>query len=267
LWLFVGVPLPTPCPKLSRRAVAAGPLSKFVGLRSSKWIASWPITLRLRVRRRIRRRRDAPHRARVPARCLLAVQTSVQSLPAPVRAELRAGSWHPGCPVSPSRLRLLSVPTGLRSPRAHRPARPQPRRRCSAYEGVPSPLRAALPDSPHGRRRRLRTEAFPSGRRRCVGGLRVPTARALSLLGREGHRQLVGARLWRCGRSEPNRKPVRRLRANPPTGEPAVPRSLSATPGDGDPGGRPGVPDDRLGMGRRLEGLDKDYMHFSASGH
>jgi D-alanyl-D-alanine carboxypeptidase len=45
---------------------------------------------------------------------LLAVHSpfkaSVQPLPAQLRTELRAGSWHPGCPVPLSRLRLLSVP-------------------------------------------------------------------------------------------------------------------------------------------------------------
>ena len=44
---------------------------------------------------------------------LLAVHSpfkaSVQPLPAQIRAELRAGSWHRGCPVPLSRLRLLSV--------------------------------------------------------------------------------------------------------------------------------------------------------------
>ncbi len=37
----------------------------------------------------------------------------------------------------------------------------------------------------------------------------------------------------------------------------AVPRPLSPTPRDGDAGGRPGVPLDRLGLGRRLDRLDE----------
>src|SRR5207247_9645635 len=37
------------------------------------------------------------------------VQSSVQSLPAPLQAELRNGFWHSGCPVPLSRLRVLSV--------------------------------------------------------------------------------------------------------------------------------------------------------------
>jgi D-alanyl-D-alanine carboxypeptidase len=36
-------------------------------------------------------------------------QSSVQSLPAPLQAELRNGFWHSGCPVPLSRLRVLSV--------------------------------------------------------------------------------------------------------------------------------------------------------------
>ncbi len=36
-------------------------------------------------------------------------KASARPLPAQIRAELRAGSWHRGCPVSLSRLRLLSV--------------------------------------------------------------------------------------------------------------------------------------------------------------
>jgi D-alanyl-D-alanine carboxypeptidase len=40
---------------------------------------------------------------------LLAFQGSVQSLPAPLRTELARKSWHPGCPVPLSQLRLLTV--------------------------------------------------------------------------------------------------------------------------------------------------------------
>jgi D-alanyl-D-alanine carboxypeptidase len=36
-------------------------------------------------------------------------QFSIQPLPAPVRAEVRATAWHPGCPVPLSGLRLLTV--------------------------------------------------------------------------------------------------------------------------------------------------------------
>jgi hypothetical protein len=40
---------------------------------------------------------------------LLAFHGSVQPLPGPVRAELAAHSWHRGCPVSLSQLRLVTV--------------------------------------------------------------------------------------------------------------------------------------------------------------
>ena len=40
---------------------------------------------------------------------LLAFHGSLQPLPAPVRAELAGRSWHRGCPVSLSQLRLLTV--------------------------------------------------------------------------------------------------------------------------------------------------------------
>jgi D-alanyl-D-alanine carboxypeptidase-like protein len=36
-------------------------------------------------------------------------QSSIRPLPAPVRAELRHGVWHPGCPVPLSGLRVLTV--------------------------------------------------------------------------------------------------------------------------------------------------------------
>ena len=39
----------------------------------------------------------------------LAVGTSIQPLPAPVRAELSGRYWHAGCPVQMSQLRLLTV--------------------------------------------------------------------------------------------------------------------------------------------------------------
>jgi D-alanyl-D-alanine carboxypeptidase len=40
---------------------------------------------------------------------LLAFNASIQPLPAPLRAELKAGFWQPGCPVPLSRLRVLTV--------------------------------------------------------------------------------------------------------------------------------------------------------------
>jgi hypothetical protein len=40
---------------------------------------------------------------------LLAFHTSVQPLPAPLRAELNGQYWHKGCPVTLSQLRLLTV--------------------------------------------------------------------------------------------------------------------------------------------------------------
>jgi D-alanyl-D-alanine carboxypeptidase len=40
---------------------------------------------------------------------LLAFQGAIQPLPAPLRTELAAHRWHPGCPVPLSRLRLLTV--------------------------------------------------------------------------------------------------------------------------------------------------------------
>jgi hypothetical protein len=41
---------------------------------------------------------------------LVAFHGSIQPPPAPLRAELAAAHlWHPGCPVAPSRLRLLTV--------------------------------------------------------------------------------------------------------------------------------------------------------------
>jgi hypothetical protein len=40
---------------------------------------------------------------------LLSFHGSAQPLPAAVRADLAAGLWHRGCPVSPSQLRLLTV--------------------------------------------------------------------------------------------------------------------------------------------------------------
>jgi hypothetical protein len=40
---------------------------------------------------------------------VVAFHTSIQPLPAPVRAELNGRYWHPGCPVPLSQLRLLTV--------------------------------------------------------------------------------------------------------------------------------------------------------------
>jgi hypothetical protein len=40
---------------------------------------------------------------------LVAFHTSIQPLPAPLRAELNGRFWHPGCPVPLARLRLLTV--------------------------------------------------------------------------------------------------------------------------------------------------------------
>ena len=40
---------------------------------------------------------------------LLAFHGSVQPLPPPLRAQVRAHQWHPGCPVALSRLRVLTV--------------------------------------------------------------------------------------------------------------------------------------------------------------
>jgi hypothetical protein len=40
---------------------------------------------------------------------LVPFQASIQSLPGPVRAEVKRAAWHPGCPVPLSSLRLLSV--------------------------------------------------------------------------------------------------------------------------------------------------------------
>src|SRR5438552_9271964 len=40
---------------------------------------------------------------------LLAFHASIQSLPAPLQAELNGRFWHPGCPVPLSRLRVLTV--------------------------------------------------------------------------------------------------------------------------------------------------------------
>jgi D-alanyl-D-alanine carboxypeptidase len=40
---------------------------------------------------------------------LVVFHGSIQPLPAPLRAELAAHLWHPGCPVALSRLRLLTV--------------------------------------------------------------------------------------------------------------------------------------------------------------
>jgi D-alanyl-D-alanine carboxypeptidase len=43
---------------------------------------------------------------------LVAFHTSIQPLPAPLRAELNGRFWHPGCPVPLARLRLLTVTSG-----------------------------------------------------------------------------------------------------------------------------------------------------------
>ena len=51
---------------------------------------------------------------------LLAFHTSVQPLPAPLRADLKGTYWHKGCPVALSDLRLLTVTHWGFDGRAHR---------------------------------------------------------------------------------------------------------------------------------------------------
>ena len=137
---------------------------------------------------------------------LVAVQpydSSIRPLPAPLEANLEARFWQPGLPraaVAPAAPHRL--PLGLRRPRAHGPARREPRRRRPARQGVPAALRAALPDPAHaardtyGPRRAYPDDGDVSGSFQCrrggpvavhgrhaaaAAGRTTPTAHAIDL--------------------------------------------------------------------------------------
>src|SRR5262249_44772938 len=147
---------------------------------------------------------------------VVAFHTSIQPLPAPVRAELNGRYWHAGCPVTLSHLRLLTVTHRGFDGRTHvgqlvvrdRAAAPLARVFARLYE-----LRFPI------RHMRLADAYGPSSSQPADGDVtasfRMQAGGSVSLQRRDGNRKLVGARLRRGCRPEPRREPVRRVRDDP----------------------------------------------------
>ena len=106
------------------------------------------------------------------------------------------------------------------------------------------------------------------GRRRHQRVVRVPAGGAVAVHRRQGNRHVVEPRLRARGRPQPAREPLRRVRPDAATRRGAAYLDRSQAPArDGHPGGRRRVRLDRLGLGRVVVRLTKDYMHFSHNGH
>jgi hypothetical protein len=74
----------------------------------------------------------------------------VQPIPAPMRAQMVGVSWHRGCPVALSDLRLITLTYRGFDGRDHTGRLIANRRRACARRGLPPPLRRPVPDPPHG---------------------------------------------------------------------------------------------------------------------
>ncbi len=127
----------------------------------------------------------------------------VHSVAAVTRAEL-GRSYHAGCPVGPSELRLVRLRYWGFDHRAHNGSLVASRkRRAGAGRGIRTAVRRALPDPTHGADRRLRRQRprFDGGRQHL--GLQLPVR------GRTRASPLVGARARRGDRREHRGEPVR----------------------------------------------------------
>jgi D-alanyl-D-alanine carboxypeptidase len=199
---------------------------------------------------------------------LMAFHTSIQPLPAPLRAELNGRFWHPGCPLPLARLRLLTVTHWGFDRRAHTgrlvvnadAAAPLSRVFRRLYE-LRFPIRhMRLADAYRPSRSRPADDdvsaafacrqAVPSP---CTGGTGTGSwsehayGEAVDLNPIEN--PYVG-----CGRTRrrASRPYLDRSRLRPGMVTPAVVRAFRSI---------------GWGWGGGWAGSTKDYMHFSATGH
>ena len=183
--------------------------------------------------------------------------SSIQPLSPPVRAQV-AGSWHAGCPVPLSGLRVLTVSYWGFDEQVHRgqlvvnakwaPELAQVFRHL--YELRFHIRRMALSDA-YGPRSARSRDVDVTSSFECRQAVPSPVH------WRHGNGQLVPARLRTGDRPEPGGEPLRRLRDDPRQESALLPRPLAAPARDGHARGRARLQVDRLGLGRRLVRLDE----------
>ena len=186
-----------------------------------------------------------------------AADTSVEPLPAQLRADLTGAFWHKGCPTR--------SPTYVFSP-------------CGTGGSTAGPTPASSSSTSRPRRRSRRSSGSSmrcgsrSGRCSCATST-CPTARARptttsadrSNAGRRCRRRASAARGPARGRTTPTGSRSTSTRARTPTSGAArratrpgrLPRPLAPPPRHGHPGGHRRVRLDRLGLGRVVVRLDE----------
>jgi hypothetical protein len=202
------------------------------------------------------------------ALALTPFQSSIQPLPAPLRAELTGRYWHQGCPVSLSQLRLLTVTHWGFDGRTHtgqvvvnaRSAAPLARVFRRLYE-LRFPIRHLLLADAYGPARSRPADGDISGvfecrqavPSPCVGGTGTGSwsehayGEAIDLNPVENPYVGCGQTRDRASRPYLDRSRLRRGMVTP-----AVVRAFRSV---------------GWGWGGDWSGSTKDYMHFSATGH
>jgi hypothetical protein len=199
---------------------------------------------------------------------LLALHSSIQPLPAPVRAELKAGFWQPSCPVPLSRLRVLTVVHWGFDGRTHTgqvivnedAAAPLARVFRRLYE-LRFPIRHMRIADHYGPARGQPADGDVSGGFECRQARPSPCTGGKAVTGWSEHAYGEAVDLnplenpyVGCGQSfnRVSRSYIDRSRLRPGMITPAVVQAFRSI---------------GWGWGGAWAGSTKDYTHFSASGH
>jgi hypothetical protein len=199
---------------------------------------------------------------------LLAFQSSIQPLPAPLRAQLKAHYWQPGCPVALSGLRVLTVTHWGFDRRAHtgqlvvnaNAAAPLARVFRQLYT-LRFPIRHMQLADAYGPARGRPADGDISGSFECRQAVPSPCTggKGTGSWSEHAYGEAVDLNPVEnpyvgCGRThDRSGLPYRnRSRLRPGMVTPAVVRAFRAI---------------GWGWGGAWTGSTKDYMHFSATGH